>query len=122
MSDHPHAQFLVFEFFLFKGAFHSLGKSIHVDAVMNQHNLVWAKNALCAKSVGHRLRNSDDAIRAAKSQLVRSVHRKKNVTSKDQIRGRPPSDKRRQRIVARHVRMNDLNAVLASKAGELKGA
>ena len=122
MSDHANAQVLMREVFLSKSVFPSPGESIHVDAVMNQHNLVFTKDALGAKSFGDCLRNSNDTIRAAKTQLVRSVHRKKNVTSQDQTRGRSPSNKRGQEIVARDVRMNNLNAVLAHKAGELHGA
>ena len=122
MADHAHAQFLVFDLFFGKEVFPSSRKSIHIDAVMNQHNILRAKDAPGAKFVGHCLRNSDDAIRAAKTQLVRSVHRKKNVTSKDQMRGRPPSDKRRQWIVARDVRVDNLNAVRVGKAGKLQRA
>src|SRR5437660_3562451 len=87
MSDHANAQVLMREVFLSKSVFLSPGESIHVDAVMNQHNLVFTKDALGAKSVGDSLRNSDHAIRAAKTQLVCSVQRKKNVTSQDQMRG-----------------------------------
>src|SRR5437016_3512971 len=87
MSDHTHAQVLMREVSLSKSVFPSPGESIRVDAVMNQHNFVWTKDALGAKSFGDCLRNRDDAIRAAKTQLVCSIHRKKNVTSQDQMRG-----------------------------------
>src|SRR6266567_5784306 len=90
MADHAHAQVLVF---FYEIGFPSPGESIHVDAVMNHHNLVFTEEALGAKYVGDGLRNGDHAISAAKSQLVRSVHRKKNVTGQDQTRGRSSSDK-----------------------------
>src|SRR6266571_113867 len=72
MADHAYAQVLVRIFVVGEAVFPSPGESIHVDAVMNQHNLVFTKDALGAKSVGDSLRNNDDAICATQSQLVGS--------------------------------------------------
>src|SRR5207248_861619 len=83
MANRSHAQSLVCIFVIGEAIFPSPGEPIHVDAVMNQHNFIRAKDALGAKSVGDGLRDSDHAIRAAESQLVSSVHRKKNMASKD---------------------------------------
>jgi hypothetical protein len=96
-------------------------KTTNIDSVCNTNNLFRIEDSLGAQSSRHGFRDGNDSRRSPQRQPMNSFEREQNVTSKHQRAG-PSRDQRRQRIIARHVSMNNLNLVMTNKSRELQSS